>query len=311
MVSAAIPWLGEEACVRASDVRALAVEMSDAYASGGRSEADVPPRTVLVRDTPFAAFVAMPALSSHCGLFIVKAGAIVEKVPPEPTVQAAVVAFSSRTGRPLAFVDGNAVTNLKCAAVSAMVTERCARTDAHVLAVIGSGVQAREQIRGVAAVRALTEIRVWSRDLARVADFLRANESLVPAARLVPCASAAEAVDGADVVSTATTSARPVVEAEMLCRGGLHVNAMGAHTLSSREVPAAVLESSIVIVEDVPLAVAEAGLVHRHAIALADLVHRDPAEIRRQRTVFSSTGHAFLDLLACRHLLARSAVPLE
>ncbi|HKH75781.1 MAG TPA: NAD(P)-binding domain-containing protein, partial [Rubrobacteraceae bacterium] len=113
-----------------------------------------------------------------------------------PTHLATILLFKPETGEPLVTMDGRLITEVRTAAVSAVATERLARPDASVLAIIGSGVQARSHLEALRLVRDFREIRVWSPR--RAAAF--ANEHGVLAAP-----SAEEAVRGADVVVTATT----------------------------------------------------------------------------------------------------------
>ena len=131
-------------------------------------------------------------------------------------------------------LDGNIVTNLKCAAVTALVTDRCAAPDAPVLGIIGSGVQARQQFLGVSAVRDVAEVRIHSRNADRAASFAREVEALAGPRR----------VDGArrrlrhgragqprrGHPGTATTSSDPLpLSAEL--PEHVHINCMGAHTV--------------------------------------------------------------------------------
>ena len=171
--------------------------MRDAYSAGMMRPAIIPQRFLTTRDDPYVAFAAMPVLSDAHGLFVTKIGTVVSGAPGKPTTESLVVAFSTKTGAPLGVLDGVGVTNLKCAAVSAMVTDICAAPQARVLAIIGSGAQAREQIRGVGAVRQFDQIRVYSRDPRNVRSFIRACAGLARCAEFVACSSASEAVDAA------------------------------------------------------------------------------------------------------------------
>ncbi len=114
-----------------------------------------------------------------------------------PTHHATILLFKPETGEPLATMDGRLITEVRTAAVSAVATERLARPDASVLAIIGSGVQARSHLEALRLVRRFEDVRVWSprhaEDFARHFDGVRATSS------------AEEAVRGADVVVTATT----------------------------------------------------------------------------------------------------------
>ncbi|GMU10327.1 ornithine cyclodeaminase family protein [Corallococcus caeni] len=283
----------------------LVRELEAALTEGLHERVQVPLRVAVPSSTRHAAFVSMPAVSEHLGLYINKVATLFERAAtdPLPTMNGVVAAFSTRTGELLALLDGAAVTELKCAAVSALVTDLCARTDARTLAVAGAGAQARQQVAAVRAVRPIQEVRLWARNPARRGAFaadLRA--SLGEAVHVVACASLEEALRGADVIGTATSSKTPLGSFEGLSPS-VHINCMGGHTVEAREVPLELLRTSTVIVEDLATALAEAGPVHASAITLGQLVRRDSGPLRAGRTVFSSTGHAFLDVLTVAHVL--------
>jgi ornithine cyclodeaminase/alanine dehydrogenase-like protein (mu-crystallin family) len=128
-----------------------------------------------------------------------------------PTHHATILLFKPETGEPLATMDGRLITEVRTAAVSAVATDHLARSDASVLAIIGSGVQAHSHLEALRLVREFREVRVWSPR--RAAAF--AEEHGIDAA-----ASAEEAVRGVDVVVTATTSPMPVLFLESGSRQG-------------------------------------------------------------------------------------------
>lgn len=265
---------------------------------------EVPQRVSILKESPFAAFDTMPAYSKRHKLFVAKIGAVVPQSDPnQPSVHAVVVAFSAETGQLIAILDGDAITQLKCAAVSALVTDLCAPPKAEVLAIIGSGIQAREQIRAVLSVRPITEIRIYSRSQERVRKFICENSYLCPKANFVACESAMSAATGAEIISTATTSTEPVISSEFLEGRPVHINCMGNHTAHSRELPLKILEQALLIVEDRATAVAEAGDVHQKAMTIDQLVTHDAADLQQRQTVFASTGHAFLDLATVAFLI--------
>jgi ornithine cyclodeaminase len=306
------PVLSEAAIAARADLPRLVCELEAALAAGQHERARIPLREVIDLDEPRAAFLSMPAVSRPLGLYITKVATVFDRAPgdPRPVVSAVVAAFSARTGELLAILDGAAVTALRCAAAAALVTDRCARVDARILAIAGTGVQARQQAIAVCAVRPIEEIRVWSHRLARAAAFAEELRGMAAAGglddrrevRVSPWESLDEAVRDADVIGTATASRAPIGGFAALAPD-VHVNCMGGHALESRELPLEVLRSSTLVVEDVPTAVREAGPVHAGAISLGELVARDVTPLRAGRTVFSSTGHAFLDLIATAHLL--------
>lgn len=108
-----------------------------------------------------------------------------------------------------------------------------------------------------------------------------------------------------DVIATATTSVLPLPIATDLPEH-VHINCMGAHTTRSRELPHSLLAAATLVVEDIETAVAEAGEIHRTAIDLAALESGGHTGLDGRPTVFSSTGHASLDLITCAHLVGRT-----
>src|ERR687889_1188526 len=166
-----------------------------------------------------------------------------------PTHHATILLFEPETGEPLVTMDGRIITEVRTAAVSAVATDHLARAAASVLAIIGSGMQARSHLEALRLVREFREVRVWSPR--RAAAF--AEEHGVDAA-----ASAEEAVWGADVVVTATTSPTPVVYGEWLSPGA-HINAVGAPRPDWRELDDEGLRCARVYVDSREAAFKESG----------------------------------------------------
>src|SRR6516164_8035860 len=116
-----------------------------------------------------------------------------------PTHTAMILLFRPETGEPLAVLDGRLITEMRTAAVSAAVTNRLAAPDSRVLALLGSGVQAKAHLAALARVREFDEVRVWSRTPEHAKRFAEEH-----GARAAPGVEAA--VRGADVVVTATNA---------------------------------------------------------------------------------------------------------
>jgi ornithine cyclodeaminase/alanine dehydrogenase-like protein (mu-crystallin family) len=280
--------------------------------SGAVRRMIVPPRQT-AEDAAGTKFISMPAISPDYDLYVNKVATIV--VPGSPgrgaTVTSIVPMFSASSGRYIGALDGTVVTNLKCAAVTALVTDRCAANNSDVLGIIGSGVQARQQYLGVSAVRDVRDVRVFSPNPDHAAAF--AADITAMAARHRParpdaavsvlvCDSAEQASEGVDILVTATGSSDPLPISSRL-PGHVHVNCVGAHKVASRELSRDLLRTSVLIVEDRRTAVAEAGHLHGAALELDALDTPAAAGLDGQRTIFSSTGCAYLDLLTCAHLV--------
>lgn len=228
-----------------------------------------------------------------------------------PTVDGLYALFDPHSGQPLAVMDGGFLTLIRTAAVSALATRLLARTDARSLGVIGAGAQAGIHIRLIAAVRPIETVVIWARDRGKaqgLADSLRAQPALGSVTSWTAAGDVAEAAE-CDVVLTATSATKAVLPGERL-QPGAHLNSIGAHTRSTREIDThAVTRAAILAVEskdtlqeagDFQLAEAEVGGVVQRVVTLGALIEtaaggappRDPRAI----SIFKSTGVAFEDL---------------
>jgi len=166
--------------------------------------------------------------------------------------------YEMPTGDLLALVEADYMGQLRTGAASGVATKYLARKDARVAAIIGTGGQAKTQLEAIATVRKLESGRAYGRDAAKRAKFCveMAERLGIP---VHPCASAAEAVRGADIVSTATTASQPVVSGADLSPGA-HINAIGANHAHKRELDdEAVASADIIVVDSVEQSRQEAG----------------------------------------------------
>jgi alanine dehydrogenase len=173
-------------------------------------------------------------------------------------VRFVVLLSSADDGRLLAIIEADLLGQMRTGAASGVATGYMAREDARVVAMLGSGGQARTQALAMAAARPINRFLVYSRDAARREAFC-ADIASATGADATPVASAEEAVSAADIVVTATTAREPVMRGEWL-RPGAHINAMGSNWGYRREVDtAAVLRSERIAVDDLAQARIEAG----------------------------------------------------
>lgn len=265
-----------------------------------------PMRTLIWRDTPRSVFGSMPGYYPHKHIFVNKmASFVAHDDPDQPLVNCLVLAFDTRTGKPLALLDGAELTNLKCAAVTGVITHQCAALEARVLALVGAGTLATQQLLAVLAVRDIAEVRIANRShqrAARLADYIQIHFPLI---RVVISDSVQNAVRDADIICTATGSFRPLLGHENIKKTA-HLNVMGAHTSSSREVSYPLLKDSFLIVEDRETAMKEAGEVHENATDIFELMNTDRQVLAANRTLFSSTGHIMMDMIITGEILAQS-----
>jgi len=235
-----------------------------------------------------------------------------------PSHLATIVLHDPETGALQAIMDGRYITEARTAAASAASSRHLARKDARVLAVLGSGVQARSHIDAIARVRPIEEIPIWG----RTPDHVRALiEAIRPAtaARLVSAASPEDAVRNADIIALVTASREPVL-ARAWVSAGAHVCAVGACRPDQREMETALVRDARVFVDSRAGALAEAGdivipigegAIEPSHIAgeLGDVIgKRAPGRQRaRDITIFKSLGMAVEDLAAARLAFDRAS----
>ena len=218
-----------------------------------------------------------------------------------PTHMAMISLFDPETGTPLAIMDGRLITEMRTAAVSAAATKLLAPVDAKVLAILGSGVQARSHVEALRLVRTFQEIRVWSptREHAqRLATEIGGKAS-----------SAEEAVRGADVIVTVTNSKTPILEGAWL-KSGCHVNAIGACRPDWRELDDEAMRNSVVFVDSREGGMKESGdIILSGTKIYAELGEALAGKVppcASETTIFKSLGMAVEDIAAAL-LVHRSA----
>src|SRR5881628_302767 len=220
------------------------------------------------------------------------------------THHAVIVLFKAETGEPLAMMDGRLITEMRTAAASAVATQRLARAggDASVLAILGSGVQAKSHLAALRLVRSFTEVRVWSP---------RNAPAFAQRHGVKAVATAADAVRGADVVVVATSATTPVLQGRWLS-SGTHVNAVGATRPDWRELDDDLVTRARVFVDSREAALRESGDVIAArsevteigaVVAGVDPGRRSAEEI----TLFKSVGVAVEDLAAAALVLQQRA----
>lgn len=299
---------------------ALITAMETAVARFSAGEVLQPVRTVLNVGPTRAFFGLMPAYIEQPARLGAKLVTVFNENHKRglPSHLATILLLDPDTGALLALMDGRYITEARTAAVSAVSARQLARADAAVLAIIGSGVQARSHLEACAEVRSLREARVWSPNPRSRARFVEEMSGRV-AVRIHDCQTAEEAVTGADLVVLATSSTTPVIEASWVAPG-THVISVGACRPNEREMPPDLVsrarlfvdsrEAAVVEAGDVVMNIAEGRFTAEHiAGELGELVlGRVPGRTSVEEiTIFKSLGMAVEDVVAA-DLVFRKAV---
>jgi ornithine cyclodeaminase len=244
-------------CVLSMDDLIAAMETALARFSSG--EVLQPVRTVLQVGPQQAFFGVMPAFIGEPAVLGTKLVTVFgsNAAAGLPTHLATIVLLDPSTGALLAIMDGRYITEARTAAVSAVSVKLLARPDAGVLAILGSGVQARSHLDAIGRVRTLRGVRVWSPTREHRERFCR---EMQPQARTPIAASdsAEEAVRDADLIVLATSSREPVLRGAWV-RDGAHVCAVGACRPDQREMDTPLVARGRVFVDSRAGALAEAG----------------------------------------------------
>ena len=306
--------LGHEDVLAALSPEACADAMAEVLAAHARGEARMPLRSMVPFEGAAGFMATMPAWrGGDDPVFSLKSLVIVTGNPARglDTHQGTVTLFDGSTGEPRAILDASAVTEVRTAAVSAVATRVLAREDARVLAILGAGVQGRSHLRALVPVREFEEVRVYAPS--------RAHAQAVADGRATVASSAEEAVRGADVVVTATSSSQPVISRAWLAPGA-HVNAVGASVPSARELDLETVVDGALFCDSRESLRNEAGefrlALEQGAISGEDHVRAELGEVLAgmapgrtgpdELTVFRSLGLAVEDLAAAVRAVARA-----
>jgi ornithine cyclodeaminase/alanine dehydrogenase-like protein (mu-crystallin family) len=251
-----------------------------------------PVRSIITVDPPGGFFGMMPALTPEgLGIKIVTFYAT-NTERGLPTHMATIFLVDPETGTPLAMMDGRLITETRTAAVSAVATKLLASPDAKILAILGSGVQARSHVEALRLVRRFEEIRVWSPTREHAERFAKEISA--------KSMSAEEAVRDADVVVTATNSKTPVLKGARL-KPGSHVNAIGACRPDWRELDDDTMGNAV-FVDSREAALKESGdVILSGAKICAELGEALAGKVpprANETTIFKSLGMAVEDIAA-------------
>jgi alanine dehydrogenase len=299
------PAFLDEAAVRARlRMPALIDAMEKALVEFSAGQVQQPVRTVL----PFADKAFFGVMPAYVPSLPALGAKLVTVCPTNAdrglhTHQALIVMLHPATGVPQAILDGRYITEIRTAAVSAVSARHLAREDAKVLAIIGSGVQARSHWEALRLVRDFREVRVWSPNAERRTRFARETGAIA-------MDSADAAVGNADVIAVVTSSPTPVVNDGWVSPGA-HIVAVGACVPTQRELDPALVARARLIVDsraaalkesgDIVMGIAEGRWTADHIAAeLGELPkRRDEREI----TIFKSLGLAVEDIFAAHLVL--------
>ena len=294
-----ILMLNETEVQRLLDPDALLDSLAEGFRALSSGMVDAPKRIgVSVPDTGF--LLAMPAYQQSQAI-TVKLVSVFHGNQQFgiPTHQALICLFDPETGTPLSFMDGTSITALRTAGAAALSTRLLARTNTHVLAIVGAGVEGRSHLKILPHVRPFSEIRIASRHFAH-AEQLAATDSRARAVETIE-----EAMRGADVVCLCTNAGEPVIRLDWLAPG-MHVTSVGYAPPGGELDPRVIPQSRLFVetrlaFEPPPVGCGElAGLDPSVGTEIGEVLlgQRPGRQSEEELTVYKAMGHACEDMAA-------------
>ncbi|XP_035518136.1 ketimine reductase mu-crystallin [Morone saxatilis] len=215
-----------------------------------------------------------------------------------PATKATVMLLDPEYGNVKAVMDGEVITGMRTAAVSAISAKLLMRPEAEVLTILGSGLQALSHYNVFTEMFSFKEIRVWSRTRQSAEGFCRSVSGPVTV-----CASVEEAVRGADAIVTVTRCTEPVLFGQWV-KPGAHVAAVGACRPNWRELDDVLMKEAVVYTDSREGAMAESGdiiLSGAEVFAeLGDVINGIKPALRDKTTVFKSLGMGVEDAVSAQ-----------
>ena len=294
--------------------------MSDALQDLSRGEVIQPLRMVVRPPDAKGVMAMMPAYRrGDESVFGLKAICFFHGNPAfgKDAHQGCVLLSSGETGELRAIMNASTITELRTAAVSAVATRLLSRSDASNLAIVGAGVQARAHLVALSSVRNIGRARVVSLNPNRPKQLAEEMRNTLPFP-IEPVSSVQEALEGADIVVTATSARQPVIKREWIS-AGVHINGIGTYSPQAREIDSATMASSRIFVDRLESALNEAGdylLAAEEGLIGPENIVAEIGEVllgqkqgrtsNDEITVFKSLGLAVEDM-ACAEYLFRKA----
>jgi len=286
--------------------------VENAFKAHGQGLTQMPAKIYLHLDKYNGDFRAMPAYVKEpeaCGIKWVNVHPDNKKYGL-PSVMALIILSDSKTGFPLAIMDGTSITNLRTGAAGAVAAKYLARTDSKRIALIGCGVQATTQLMALREVFPISTVSVFDSLEPQANAFIKKTRSLVP--KIKKHATIAECLNGADIIVTTTPSREPIVQSQWVAKGA-HINAIGADAKGKEELDPKILTRAKVVVDDITQAlhsgeinVPVAKNLFRKSQIYADLGEivtekKAGRQARDEITLFDSTGLAILDIALAQY----------
>ncbi|XP_060066907.1 ketimine reductase mu-crystallin-like [Ylistrum balloti] len=292
----ALKWISGEKVKNALTYEHLIPEMEKALSTFSQGSVVQPVRTVVPVNKVNGFLGVMPAYSPEQEALATKLVTFFPNNKNIPTHHAVIVMFNPDSGVPELLMDGEVITTMRTAAVSAVATKVLYGDNPQVLAILGSGVQARSHYQAMTSIFSFKKINVWSKTPSNA-------QKLADEINGIACTSAEMAVKDADVIVTVTSSSDPVLQKEWV-KPGAHINAVGACRPDWQEIDSDLMKSGVVFVDSRVAAHKESGDVILSGAEvyaeLGEVINKVKDKPKGETTLFKSLGLAVEDILSAK-----------
>ena len=295
--------------------------LEQAFGELASGSAVMPQRTAVADPSVNGWYAFMPAQLRSMGALGVKSVTVYKDNPSMhglPATLATIVLMDSQTGQTLAVMDGGYITAMRTGAVTGLATKYLAREDARIAGVMGSGVQARTQLWGMASGADIDKALIFSLDPPESQRAFADDAAEMLGIPVDLAQSGKDLVRGVDVLSLATTATTPIIDADWV-QPGLHINGIGSHAVGVREIDTKTMVRSKLVCDNVDACLAEAGDVQipiEEGAMTADDIYGEIGELitgakpgresDEEVTIFKSVGLSIQDISAAHYVYQRA-----
>jgi len=232
-----------------------------AYSRLSSRKVEMPLRSRIYFPKQYGTLLTMPAAIFDDGEIAVKIVSVFENNLKSglPLIHAVVMVLDAENGKIISLMDGEVLTAVRTGAGTGVATDFLAPTDAKIVAIIGSGKQARSQLEAVCTVRKIEQVRVYSRTLLNSQKFAKEMSGFgkIPE-NIKICRSSSKAIKDADIICTATNSSKPVISFDNVKKGA-HINAVGSFQPTMQEIDSKTIINALIVVDSMESALMETG----------------------------------------------------
>lgn len=289
--------------------------MAEAFIQISQRSATVPVRSALNTNDAKGRVLFMPAYSPAYNLFGIKTVSVFPENSKKdlPSIQGKILIFDDQSGTPLALIDAEYLTALRTGAASGLATKLLADPDAKVLAIFGTGAQAKTQVAAILEVRTIQEVLVFGTTTEKSIQFCEYLEN----AHLIKCNTGNRETNltEANIICTATTTSQPLFSIDQV-NPGVHINGIGSFKPNMHEIDNAIIKESLLVVDQREAALSEAGdiiIPIKEGLITENHIYAELGELltgfkkgktnKQQISVFKSVGNAIQDLAIASYLL--------